>query len=79
VISNRTIEPHNQREKVTIGFQVAAPNPAGQRQSPHQLPACFSFFGIKESPVTQDRAERNQFCRRGIIWSRWRKMPTRTM
>ena len=31
------------------------------------------------APVTHGRAERNQFCRFGAHWSRWRSMPTRTV
>jgi len=34
---------------------------------------------MPSSPVTQSRAERHQICRFGISWSRWRRMPTRTM
>ena len=41
--------------------------------------ACFWFFGSPSSEVTQGRAERNQFCRLGASWSRWRRIPTRTM
>jgi hypothetical protein len=32
--------------------------------------ACFWFFGTASSAVTQERAERNQFCRFGVNSSR---------
>ena len=41
--------------------------------------ALFWFLCIVSSAVTHGRAERNQLCRLGVSWSRWSRIPTRTI